>query len=91
MRPAGSPGTAGARFRADEPCLMPIGRDRLCTLPGDHPHDDGCTDGGTQEWNTPCARCRHRKGMHSFSRQGKPICWGVVCGCAGFIAKEPEK
>ena len=68
-RAAGSPGTAGANFRVDDPCLMPIADGRVCTLPGDDCHLHGCTD-------QPQPRCGH-----CVHRPHGAICANRFCAC----------
>ena len=54
-------------------CGMPIGTNRVCTLPGEHPHDNGCED-------PPRLRCTcsHPPAVH-FRRYLD--CWITPCGC----------
>jgi len=80
-RAAGSPGTCGANYRVPDPCLMPLGNGRVCTLPGDDCHHNGCTDG---EPVIRCA-CTHGPGVHTG---GHGRCWIGPCTCATYRDKE---
>jgi hypothetical protein len=55
-----------------DPCLMPIGTDRVCMLPGDH-------GGGCDDPTEPPARAIRCLCSHIQHRNGQ--CWSRACGC----------